>query len=86
MDPELACIWLVIGKGKSKWLIGQVYREHMTLGNRESASVENQKYRWRMILKNVSKTDNYENVTIMDDRNIKELTRLIQFFMDNKNI
>ena len=43
MDPELACIWTVIGKGKSKWLIGQLYREHMILGDKGSASVERQK-------------------------------------------
>ena len=40
IDPYVACIWLVVGRGKARWLIGQVYREHMILGDRETATIE----------------------------------------------
>ena len=70
MDPELACIWIVIGKGKSKWLIGQLYREHMILGDKSSASVERQKERWNRILERVSLTEKYENVIVIGDFNV----------------
>ena len=26
MDPEFSCIWLEVGRGRTKWLIGQIYR------------------------------------------------------------
>ena len=49
MDTNIACIWLWIGRGKLRWLVGQVYREHMVLGDRESSSVESQTERWRVV-------------------------------------
>merc|ERR1712115_229626 len=70
MDPDIACIWLLIGRGKSRWLVGQVYREHMVLGDRESASGERQIERWRKFLDKVQLTEKYDNVTIIGDLNI----------------
>ena len=56
MDPNIACIWLWIGRGKSRWLVGQVYREHMVLGDKESSSCESQIDRWRKFLEKVRQT------------------------------
>ena len=70
MDPGLSCIWLEIGRGRSKWLIGQLYREHRLLGDRESATSEKQKERWNNILDRVRMMERYENDTIMGDLNI----------------
>ena len=70
MDPNIACIWLWIGRGKSRWLVGQVYREHMVLGDKESSSCESQIDRWRKFLEKVRQTERFENVVIMGDVNI----------------
>ena len=70
MDPDIACIWLLIGRGRARWLVGQVYREHMKLGDRESATSEKQIERWRKFLEKVRLTENYDNVTIIGDLNI----------------
>ena len=42
MDPDIACIWLLIGRGRARQLVGQVYREHMKLGDRESSTGDKQ--------------------------------------------
>merc|ERR1712240_45302 len=70
MDPDIACIWLWIGRGKSRWLVGQVYREYMVLGDKESSSGASQVERWRKFLGKVRQTERYENVVIMGDVNI----------------
>ena len=70
MDTNIACIWLWIGRGRSRLLVGQVYREHMVLGNRESSSAENQTVRWRKFLEKVRQTERFENVVIIGDMNI----------------
>ena len=70
MDPDIACIWLLIGRGRSRWLVGQIYREHMILGDKKSSMSEKQIERWRKFLEKVKQTENYENVTIIGDLNI----------------
>merc|ERR1711867_415938 len=69
MDPSIACIWLLMGRGRSRWLVGQAYREHMVLGDKESSSNDNQIERWRKLLDKVRQTERYENVVIMGDLN-----------------
>ena len=70
VDPEVACIWLMVGKGKARWLIGQYYREQMYLGVRESASIDKQKERLGKFLAKVELTDKFDNVIIMGDFNV----------------
>ena len=70
MDDNIACIWLWIGRGRARWLVGQVYREHMFMGDRESATAESQMARWKRFLEKVRETDRFENVVIMGDMNI----------------
>ena len=70
MDPDIACVWLLVGRGRSRWLIGQTYREHMILGDKDSSSNERQLERWRRYLDKVKLTENYENVIIIGDLNV----------------
>ena len=65
MDDNIACIWLWIGRGRARWLVSQVYREHMFMGDRESSTAESQMVRWRRFLEKVRETEKYENVVIM---------------------
>ena len=70
MDPEIACIWLMVERGRARWLIGQYYREHMHLGDRDSASNVRQRERLDKFLAKVEQTERFENVIVTGDFNM----------------
>ena len=69
-DNSIASTWLEIGHTRSRWLVGQFYREQSILGQPNSRKLDEQVERFNLFLNGIENLNGWDNCIILGDFNI----------------